>query len=342
MIATPCARAVAQDNSSPLTKDELINVIKQSGPRPRISQGDIAEAVERRGIGFKLDEQTIEELKQAGAKASLIESIKHSVEDAGRSKQIVRNDDYARAGVAAGDHPLSLIEETRRHALAFASELPNFVVTQKVTRYVQAPVTKGKWQQQDTIDIDLTYEVGSGEQRKVVKIDGKPTTKSYDELHLMTSIGEFGSGFGFAFGSGSILKEGSHDTLRGRDTIMYDFKSNHANRTVDSGVRPQGIPQGSIAIRSDSASGRVWIDPTATRVLRMELTMDLPPSTPISLNEIAIDYDWAIIEGNKYLLPVHAEVLSGIDSQKYYLKNVIEFVNYRKWEGRIKLVPNSN
>jgi hypothetical protein len=37
-----------------------------------------------------------------------------------------------------------LIEEARRHAHVFVSELPNFVVDQKITCNVQSPLTQGK------------------------------------------------------------------------------------------------------------------------------------------------------------------------------------------------------
>ena len=76
--------------------------------------------------------------------------------------------------------------------------------------------------------------------------------------------------------------------------------------------------------------------------MRIESSQEsMRPESLITLWEIAVDYDWVTIEDHKYLLPVHAEVLAGIDAQKSYGRNVIEFVNYHKWEGRLRIVPDS-
>ena len=60
----------------------------------------------------------------------------------------------------------------------------------------------------------------------------------------------------------------------------------------------------------------------------------------MSLSENAVEYDWITIGGERYLLPVRAEVLLGMDDQKVYTRNVIEFSGYRKFEARIKVDPN--
>src|SRR5689334_17210606 len=64
-----------QDKAAPFSKPELISLLRQSASR-RLSQGDIIEQVEQRGISFAVDDATVNELKQAGARTFLIESIK--------------------------------------------------------------------------------------------------------------------------------------------------------------------------------------------------------------------------------------------------------------------------
>jgi hypothetical protein len=76
-------------------------------------------------------------------------------------------------------------------------------------------------------------------------------------------------------------------------------------------------------------------------VLRIEASNDdIPAGFPITLAESSVEYDWTTIAGERYLLPIHAEVLLGIDSKKYYTRNVIEFSNYRRFEAKIKIDPN--
>ena len=58
----------------------------------------------------------------------------------------------------------------------------------------------------------------------------------------------------------------------------------------------------------------------------------------MSLSENAVDYDWVTIGEQRYLLPVHAELLMGRDSTHVYTRNVIEFRNYHKFEGKLKVL----
>jgi hypothetical protein len=60
----------------------------------------------------------------------------------------------------------------------------------------------------------------------------------------------------------------------------------------------------------------------------------------VTLSENAVEYDWITIGGERYLLPVRAELLLGVDSQRTYTRNVIEFTGYRKFEAKIKVDPN--
>jgi hypothetical protein len=87
LIGAPRIGALAQSDDRPITRDELIKLIKESGPRPRLSQSDIAGEVARRGVSLTLDDKTVDELKQAGAQTFLIESIRHSIEDAATPKE---------------------------------------------------------------------------------------------------------------------------------------------------------------------------------------------------------------------------------------------------------------
>ena len=84
--------------------------------------------------------------------------------------------------------------------------------------------------------------------------------------------------------------------------------------------------------------GSVWIDTETKRVLRIEQSSeDIPPGFPITLSESAVEYDWVTISGERYLMPIHAEVLMGQDRERYYTRNVIEFRNYHKFDSDVKI-----
>ena len=60
-------------------------------------------------------------------------------------------------------------------------------------------------------------------------------------------------------------------------------------------------------------------------------------------NEGSTDYDLTDIEGNKYWLPVRAEVLLLVDYDdrpRLHYRNVIEFKQYRKFEAEVRIVPD--
>src|SRR5690242_2786091 len=128
---------VRQEKAAPFSKPELISLLRQSASR-RLSQGDIIEQVEQRGISFAVDEAAINELKQAGARTFLIESIKRLGKTGGKSDDYPAGvaDEAGSARVKADDLArLPLLEQTRHNVLENAKELPNFVVNQGVSRY---------------------------------------------------------------------------------------------------------------------------------------------------------------------------------------------------------------
>ena len=56
------------------------------------------------------------------------------------------------------------------------------------------------------------------------------------------------------------------------------------------------------------------------------------------LAERAVEYDWITIDGQRYLLPVYADVILGNDLKRYYLRNVIELRNYHKFDTDLKIL----
>ncbi len=342
--------AMGQEAKSPVTKEEILRLLKQP-PGQRSEQGDLAGAISERGIAFKVNDQTLTELKKAGAKSFLIDAILQASQNPGRPLQspvpapvteakeapqpqeAPKEDESPEARTAAIAR-LPLIEQARYHAADFMEELPNFVATQIVTRSIKTPEKKD-WQVDDKLEIELTYRVKDGEKFKLQKVNGKPTSMTYESLGGSTSTGEFGSMLSalFAAESHAEFKELRHEKFKSRETVVYDFKVKKAfssNRITD---RTSG--------RSVTAaySGTVWIDAETKRVLRLEQSSeDIQKGFPITMAESAVEYDWVMISGTRYLMPISAEMILGSDSERQYSRNVIELRNYHMFETDVKMI----
>ena len=328
----------SQVTTAPVTKQEILSRLKDAEAH-HLSQADIVAEINQRGIDFTPDEKFLSELRKLGARSFLLGAIERAGKNSGKpqiSDPEVQNQEAQPESREAMIARLPLLEQARQHALDFAEELPNFVVTQNVTRYSQVPGNKD-WQVDDRLEIELTYRVGKGEDFNLLRIDGKPARQTYTDIGGSTSTGEFGSMIAALFSpqSKAEFKEVKRETFRGRPTVLYDFKVKRVNSLSTLSERTSGKKV--IA----GYSGSIWIDTESKRVLRIESSNDeIPAGFPITLSESAVEYDWITIAGERYLLPIHAEVLLGLDAKKFYTRNVIEFRNYRRFEAKIKIDPN--
>ena len=358
LILVCCSLSVAgfgQDKKPPVTKEEILAFLKStSSPRPgtdrRIEQGDLAGEIEQRGVAFPVTEQTLEELRKAGARAFVLDAIRNTIkkEEPPETPHLKTVEAPAQAATpepseeekekarAAAFARLPFLEQARYYALEYADDLPDFMATQVVTRYAQKPGYKD-WKKEDTLEIELSYRIKGGEKYLLTKLDGKPSTLKYENLGGSTSTGEFGSILAAAFApqSKAEFKEVRKEIFRNRQTVVYDFKVKKAfsaNQITDKST---------FQTVTAAYQGTAWIDAETKRVLRIEQASEgMPTNFSITLAENSVEYDWVKIADQPYLLPVRAEVLLGSDRDRNYNRNVIEFRNYRKFDTDIKIVPN--
>jgi len=352
LLSLTCVALItsAQQKKAPFSKAELLTLLKQA-PEHRRTQADLSDEITERGLAFKLDDSALEEFRQAGAKGFLLDTIRRAgglvppqptspaQSNPGEPATTPARDDGPREMTPeereAALAKLPLLEQARWHAMEFVEELPNFTVTETVSRYERTPSTRD-WKLIDTLEIELTYRVKEGEKAKLVKVNGKPATTSFEKVDGSTSTGEFGLMLAALFSPSSQaeFKQLRTETYRGRQATVFDFRVKKVNSTsvIQDKASGQSITPG--------YSGSVWIDNEAKKTLRIELSHDdIPASFPVSLAEDSVDYDWVVIAGERYLLPVRAEVLMGRDSIRYYSRNVIELRNYHKFETDVQIGP---
>jgi hypothetical protein len=275
-------------------------------------------------------------LRQNGARVFLLEAIKRLSDNGGKRPVVpdeIEDETAREKAKAEAFDKLPFIEKTRIRALDYSAELPNFIVTQHVKRYLQLPDAKD-WKLDDTLEIELRFSPTEGEQFKVLKVNNKPTQQSYDDVGGSTSSGEFGSLLASIFSqqSKAEFKEIKKEVINKREAVIYEFTVRKANSNSTITDRQSG--QKTIA----GYRGSMWIDRETQQVLRIEIANEgMPANFPITLSENTVDYDWVTIDGERYLLPVHAELLLGRDRDRFYMRNDIEFRGYQKFGARIKI-----
>src|SRR5205085_2675266 len=151
------------DKKPPMTKEEILTFIKSiSSPKPgadrRIEQGDLAAEIEQRGVAFPVTEQVLEELRKAGARAFLLDSIRNTIkkEEPPEPPHLKTAEPAAQPAVPAPEPSeeekekaraeafakLPLLEQARYYALEYVDDLPDFSAMLFVNRYVQKPGDK--------------------------------------------------------------------------------------------------------------------------------------------------------------------------------------------------------
>src|SRR5262245_7965315 len=223
---------VAQENKTPFTKAEILKAL-QPVPGKRVEQGDLAGEIATRGISFTIDEKTLEEFRKAGARGFVIAAIQIAAGAATTPKLPPRPTGAIPSENAVTDGKPSEEEikrwpfqvQARYRAGMFIEELPNFISTQNVSRSLRTPAKKD-WQLQDTLEIELTYNHKDGEKFKLLKINGRPSSQSYESVSGATSKGEFGGYIGALLDphSQAQFKELRKEDFRGYKTVLYDFR----------------------------------------------------------------------------------------------------------------------
>ncbi|MCI0485127.1 MAG: hypothetical protein L0229_00725 [Blastocatellia bacterium] len=333
LLIVAAGMVAGEQQDGPLNKKDILGLLKATAGG-RITEGDLASQVESRGISFQVDETTIDELQKAGATLFLLSVIRRAGE-AAIDPRLLRPSEADES--KEEDEESSLIEQARAHAIEYLQDLPDFIVLQTIKRYARSNPNL-PWRLGDTLEVELTYSAGKGETFKVVRVNGKPSDKDYEDLGGASSTGEFGSRLAGILmpQAKASFKEAGRRKFRGRSVVIYNFKV----ETVNSRSQITDINTGR-AIMSGS-SGSIWIDVETRRAVRIEQSHDaIPANFPITLAETVLEYDWIKVREDRYLMPVRAEVILGRTRDGFYTRNVIEFKDYRKFDTSIRLAPDN-
>jgi hypothetical protein len=315
-----------------MTVAQLVSFVKSSIELHHPDR-QVAEYLKKVTLSNRLDARTAEDLQGLGAGPRTVEAL-NALRDASKGLPPPPAEAPKPKPVPIpGPSPLEekkIVEEARQYALNFAKRLPDFICTQVTRRYID-PSGLEFWQRDDVITARLTY-FEQKEDYKVVLVNNRMSDVSYDRLGGSTSTGEFGSMLKEVFepASETDFRWERWATLRGRRMHVFAYRvlKSRSQWHVSFERRLDIVP---------GYNGLVYVDRDSFAVMRISLeAQDIPADFPIQQAGTTLDYDFAEISGQQYILPLRA--VMRMRSGKFLSKNEVEFRMYRKFgaEATIK------
>jgi hypothetical protein len=335
IIVSFCSHAFGQDK--PLTQPEYVKML-YALDKDFSTRGQVIEALRKRGIDFNVTDG-IRSLTRSKSRND--EELKRALDEAGR-----RRTGGTTAKPLSEGESAEIIAKTRAKTLEAVEEMPDFVVKQQIQRSAAYAGT-GNFRNLDRLVVAVSYRASGQEEYKVLSLNGviqnNPKPKgSYEEAGGTSSTGEFVTVLALVFKpeSDTRFQYVDSDVIRGRKTLMFDFdiEKDKAKQQIVS-------VDATVATTIAGMRGRIWIDPETFRVLRIDSdATEIPESFPVRSAKRIIDYDWTLIAGEKYLLPLISDVrLTHRESKAIYeTRNLIRFRDYQKYGTDVTVVEEDN
>jgi hypothetical protein len=333
---SPFPQATQLQQGPPLTNQEFVRLLYQLQANPG-SRDRLMDDIRKRGIAFPITPGLRSLIAtKSGNDSALI----HTLEEADR-----RRANPSVATLPPEAEAAELLERTRTATLGAAETMPDYLVKQQITRSHAFGQSKN-WTPYDRLSIAVSYRQTSGEDYKLLSVNGMPVTEDQNysmKLGGTISMGEYVSALKDLFSADSRAEFHAVDTdaLRGRRAIIYEYevKKEFSHNTLGWG-EGGSIKQQTIA----GYRGRIWVDRENGRVLRLEdISTEIDAGFPITAASKVIDYDWVTIAEVSHLLPSRAVVeLTAHDrGQTEQTRNEILFRGYRKFGAEVKIIDIS-
>jgi hypothetical protein len=294
---------------------------------------DIAGMIDQAKLTDQLEDAVIEQLQSEGAGLETLEGLDRQRE---RSRNLSRPSPplklFAAPAPPSAEERSRVLEKAREVALGYTAGLPNFLCTETVRRYAQEK-TSMAWKLRDTLTLAVGFSQ-KGEQYKLMAINDRPTSKTLNNVGGAKSNGEFGSVLRWIFEAKSAtqFQWERWTNLRGRPVHVFSYR-------IDQAHSKYGMKFSSFLKHYSMTSGMrgaVYVDPESQQVLRLIYEADgIPANWPVLRTPSVLDYGYAEVGGQRYLLPRSVDLrIIGKDQQS---RNVTDFGNYRKFGSETKV-----
>ncbi|HEY1758991.1 MAG TPA: hypothetical protein VGG72_26700 [Bryobacteraceae bacterium] len=209
-------------------------------------------------------------------------------------------------------------------ALRYQGEVPDFLCEELITRSEANTKAPDRWKELDTLEEELGF-VGGKETHTLLKINGKATHTSHEELEGMRSDGllQFVMVPGWIFGPhvNTRFDWSRWETRAGRRVAVFSFQVPPSVST-----HPLANEEKSFLV---GYHGLIFADPATGDMARLEAAMDPPKDFPFQEDAFEIDYGQVDIAGQQFLLPVNS--VGWVREGKTLTRNDIEIGQYRKY-----------
>lgn len=257
------------------------------------------------------------------------------------------------ANFAGADERSQALAKICEFALSVPRKLPDVICERRTKRYWKTSGSQALFEKaskpdfddishSDVITAQVTYRDGQ-EYNSDVRVDGKPADASAPWSSGAWSVGEFALSLNTIFlpSSKPEFRYRKEEKLHGGHAFVFDFHVSAENNKLyylRSGEK-DWFPE---------YSGRLWVDKTDFRLLRLERETAEMPSEPITRMKTATDYSLvALGDGTSIVLPVHADVLictlpSGAGQFNTCARNIVTFTRWQKFRATANMIVNPN
>lgn len=329
--------AVSFGQSKPLSQAEYVRLL-YSLEKNIAERSDLIDALRRRGIDFTLTDGLRSLTRTKGRND---QELRQALEEANR-----RRIDPSIGKPPSDKEASELLAKTKEKTLAAVEEMPDFVVKQLIQRSAAYAGTNN-FRNLDRLVVAVSYRASGQEEYKVLSVNGAVQTnpepkRTYEEVGGTSSTGEFVTVLATIFKPESETRFDvvDTDTIRDRRAIIFEFSIERDR------AKQQIIASGTVKDSTITGmKGRLWIDRDLHRVLRIESeATEIPESFPIRSARRIIEYDWAAISTEKYLLPSLSDVrLTFRDQSRVFeSRNVIRFREYQKFGTEVIIVESDD
>src|SRR5579883_1584287 len=327
-IAALCALAAAAGAQSGSTVAETVTAVTgalQTGQ----PDAAIARSLHKLRLTERLEDRIVEELQSAGAGPKTLAELQRLHDATLRLAAPDPAPAFHHGPPPSATEQRGLIAAARAMALEYAQSLPDFICQETVRRYES---NGGAWDLKDTLELRLTY-FDRREDYRLIARNGRATSLSYRETGGAVTEGEFGTTLLsiFAPDSETDFHWDHWTTLRHSEAHVFRFRIALERSTYRIAVGRS--VRGPVEEVITGQRGLVYVDAASGRIVRVIAESEaIPPDFPVRSSSRTVDYGFARVGDRTYLLPLRAE--ARIDAGRLQTRNVVEFHDYRKFEGQ--------
>lgn len=338
IILTSFSFAFAQGTQQkPMTQAEYVKMLYELEQKPGNKQ-EVISAIRSRGIDFKL---TSGLRSLTTSKGRNDEELKRTIEEANR-----RRENPEAAKLPDVKEANTILEKTRQNTLASVDDMPDFVVKQRIKRSAAYAGTNN-FRSLDRLIVAVSYRANGEEEYRLLSKNGvlqnnAQAKSSYSEAGGTSSTGEFVSILSTIFKpeSDTLFQLIDTDTVNNQRALVFNFSI-----TKDK-AKQQITSYGYIADSTISGmKGKIWIDREKARVLKIEsIATEIPSDFPVRSASRSINYDWVLINDEKYLLPTVSDVRLTFDQNRklFETRNLINFKDYQKFGTEVIILDSDD